>query len=303
MLKTLCLRFFLLFLTLLLHGLLFSIHINVGITMKKSLVLLLLAFSSSAFSADAVIGIYCQENTNGAKVYLNDSYKFDCEDFQREAFLVDEGTYQIRAVLSVNKEKEKIFSASIEASSSRPQRVRVILPAASLTAYGVEMKVLRDQEAARRLALEKERKLAAAVKSDIEKSEKGDLKAIQRLISRYQTGDGVDQDPQKVSFWTDQYQALKKEKDRQIKLAALNKELEANPYFYWLGLFPRAIENSNSSASSTMVTGLPSLTVVDLLSSPSIYSTRRGIQNRIEDLEVHAVRWANPDSMVAQASQ
>ena len=128
----------------------------------------------------------------------------------------------------------------------------------------------------------------------------GDLSG---LISRYQTGDGVDQDPQKVSFWTDQYQALKKEKDRPIKLAALNKELEANPYFYWLGLFPRAIENSNSSASSTMVTGLPSLTVVDLLSSPSIYSTRRGIQNRIEDLEVHAVRWANPDSMVAQVSQ
>lgn len=271
--------------------------------LKNCLLVFLFLFSPAVFSADSVIGIYCQQNTNGAKVYLNEVFKFDCVDFHREAFFVEEGDYVIKAISSVNLEKEKVFSTKVHAAPDRPHRVKVTLPAATLTAYGVEMKARRDQETAKRLALEKERKLQAAVKSDIDKAEKGDLKAIQSLINRYRDGNGVAQDPQKERFWTDQYQALKTEKARQEKIASLQQQLDDNPYFFFLVTFPEVLGRANSSESSMLITSSPALTLMDIVSSPSIYSTRRGIQSKIDEVEAHAVRWAKPESMVAKASQ
>lgn len=272
--------------------------------MKKTSLILLAVVSSVAMADNALIGIYCQENTNGAKVYVNDELKFECSGFAREAMVLQEGSYQIKAVQQINKEQEKVFFQQVDATSDRPQRVRVSMPQeTSLTAYGLAMKEQREAEAAQKLALEKERLAKEAVQTDLAQAEGGDLEAIQSVITRYENGEGLEKSPLKVDYWRQKYATLKAEKERHKKIAQLESELDNNPYFYWLGLFPRAIQNSNGSESSTLITGLPFYTIADLTSSPSVYFTRKEIEERLDTIEGHAVRWAKPDSMVAKASR
>jgi len=272
--------------------------------MKKTSLILFALGSPVAMADNALIGIYCQENTNGAEVYVNDELKFECSDFAREAVVLEEGSYQIKAVQNINKEQEKVFIQQVDATADRPLRVRITMPQqASLTAYGLAMKEQREAEAARKLALEKERLAKQAVQTDLAQAGDGDLEAMQRVIKRYETGEGLEKDPLQVDYWRQQYIASKEKKERHEKIAQLESELENNPYFYWLGLFPRAIANSNASESSTLITGLPFYTIGDLISSPSVYFARKDIEERLDTIEGHAVRWAKPDSMVAKASQ
>ncbi|BFM48407.1 hypothetical protein [Marinomonas sp. THO17] len=271
--------------------------------MKKMFLVLLVLGPSAALADSALIGIYCQENSNGAKVYVNEELKFECADFAREALVVEEGRYQVKAVQSINQEQEKIFSQQVDATPDRPQRVRITMPQeATLTAYGVTMKKQREAEAARKLVLEQERKAKQALESDLAQAKAGDLAAMQRVIERYQTGRGVEKNPLQVDYWQRQYQVQKAQQERQAKIAKLQQELDDNPYFYWLGLFPRAMKNSDASESSTIITGLPSYTFSDIISSPTVYSARKDIQERLDAIEGHAVRWAKPDAMVAKTT-
>ncbi|WP_394181477.1 hypothetical protein [Marinomonas posidonica] len=272
--------------------------------MKKTSLILLALGSSITMADNALIGIYCQENTNGVKVYVNDELKFECSDFAREAVVLEEGSYQVKAVQSISKEQEKVFSQQVDATSNRPQRVRITMPQqASLTAYGLAMKKQRDAEAARKLALENERLAKQALEDDWAKAGQGDLAAMQRMIGRYESGDGVEKSQEQAEYWQRQYTVQKAQKDRLAKIESLEKALDENPYFYFLNSFPRAIQNSDASESSTLMTGLPLFTFSDIISSPTVYSDRKDIQERLDAIEGHAVRWAKPDSMVAKASQ
>lgn len=272
--------------------------------MKKLSLIALFFCSSLVMAENALIGIYCQVNTDGMKVYVDDEFKFECSDFKRKPLLVAAGLHEIKAVLTISKEQEKVFSKQVDLSAGQPQRVRIILPESiSLTHYGLAMKKKRDAELARKLALEKERKAKEAVKRDLANAKKGDLDAIQRMIARYQHGDGLEKDPVQLDYWQQQYMLLSAEKKRKAKIASLEDELANNPYFYWLGLFPRAMKNADPSESSTLITGLPFYTIGDLTSSPSVYFTRKDIKERLEEIESHAVRWAKPNSMVAKAER
>lgn len=271
--------------------------------MKKTSLILFALGSPVAMADNALIGIYCQENTNGAEVYVNDELKFECSDFAREAVVLEEGSYQIKAVQNINKEQEKVFIQQVDATADRPQRVRITMPQqASLTAYGLAMKKQRDAEAARKLALEKERLAKQALEDDMAKAGQGDLAAMQRMIGRYESGDGVEKSQEQAEYWQRQYTVQKAQQDRLAKIESLQNELDENSYFGVLGMFPRAMKNSDASESSTLITGLPTYTVSDIISSPTVYSARKDIQERLDAIEGHAVRWAKPDAMVAKAT-
>ena len=268
--------------------------------MKKLWCVCCLVWPSMLLADDALIGVYCLENTNGARVYLNNDLIFECVDFKREPIVVAEGTHTLKAVLPISEEQEKVFSAVVDAKANLPTRIRISLPIATLTAYGVEMQKQRAQAEEQRLAQSKARQKEADAKSDIQKAESGDLEAMNRVAKRYTSGDGLVQDNLQATLWADRYQAAVQQKNRQAKIQSLQQQLDVNPYFYWLKNTPDALSESGS-LSSLIITALPSITLFDLVSSPSVYSTRKNIQEQIDALETHAVRWAKPDSMIAKS--
>ncbi|NKF24540.1 hypothetical protein [Solimonas marina] len=261
----------------------------------------LLLAAPLAQADDSILRVDCMEQTEGAKVYLDDEYRFDCSDYRKEPIGVAAGTHTLRVVKPIDDEHEQIFTQTLTLATGVPQRVRVTLPAATLTAYGVEMKQKREEAARLAQEQERQRKLQLAVESDQNKAASGDIGAMRSLASRYTDGNGVAADAELAKQWQQKADAAQKEKDRQKKLAALQQRLDENDYFHYVRLTPWMLENRLTEGASTYVTLLPFATVMDLISVPTVYSTRRDIYKNMEELETHAARWANPSALVGKA--
>ena len=169
------------------------------------------------------------------------------------------------------------------------------LPAQTLTAFGKE-------EEARRQKLEEaeeQRQRVAALKQDMEGAESGDPDAMQRLAERYRTGDGVAQDSEKARQLSQQAQEISKKQARDKQIADLKEQLNSQSLSYSYNTSALTPSQIPLWPIATSIGFVP--TWGDLSQWSSIASKRKKIKQQLEQLETHAARWANPDSMVAQA--
>jgi len=270
--------------------------------MLKLLLPFLVLLSFNAFAEDSLLGVYCLQDTTGAKIYLNGKYQFDCQDFEREAISLPSGSYTLLAVLEIDAEKQKQFEEKIILTSDQPQRVKVqFSQQAVLTEYGKQLAAEKAKEdELKQKALQKQKDIQA-LQSDIESANKGDLDAIRRMKERYETGNGVDKNEKQVAYWEEKLKEGTTAKTKSDKIKQLETELEDNPYFYWTGLAGIVLKNGNLSEKSTALIGVPLFIVTDILTAPTVYFDQKRINEEINEIETQATRWANPDAMIANA--
>mgnify|MGYP004222116183 CR=1 FL=1 len=118
--------------------------------------LLLAVVTPAAYAADSLVRIDCLDETDGAAVYLDGEYQLDCEPFAKRPILTQAGEHEVTVVKPLDREYERVFAQTLELRAGEPQRVRVSLPARTLTAYGREQEALRREQA--RIAAEKAEK-------------------------------------------------------------------------------------------------------------------------------------------------
>jgi hypothetical protein len=178
-----------------------------GKKMKFFLGLLLSSITPFALASDSLVRIDCQNDTDGAAVFIDGEYQFDCENYAKLPVLVSAGEHELRVVRPIGKEFEQVFVKQLQLQAGVPQRVRVSLPGKTLTAYGQKQEALRQEEA--RAAADKanearreQARIAAtkAAEAQLEKdrtsARAGDVEAMKRLAVRYRSGDGVPADSQ-----------------------------------------------------------------------------------------------------------
>ncbi len=278
--------------------------------MKFFASLLLAVVTPAAYAADSLVRIDCLDETDGAAVYLDGEYQFDCEPFAKRPILTQAGEHEVTVVKPLDREYERVFAQTLELRAGEPQRVRVSLPARTLTAYGREQEALRREQA--RIAAEKaeqerqERaRLAAeaaareALEQDLALARQGQVAAMQRMAERYDKGDGVEQDPDQASHWREQYR-------RQQEINRL--EASRMEYLDMTKSALMAIYGDDGEPSFTVIMVAPTLVAptffAEVLSSPVTTTQNMMVDSDIEALrqQAHATRWANPQALVARVA-
>ena len=277
--------------------------------MKLLTSIILLVLAPAAFATDSLIRVDCMEGTAGAEVSINGKYQFTCSDFQKEPISLQVGNYTVTAVKNLSEQYEQVFTQKISLEAGTPQRIRVVLPEKTLTAYGQAEEARKQKQARLAAEAEKKRKLIEAVKQDMADATAGKPEAMQRLAERYRVGDGVPQDIEQTRLWLQRYKVAGEQQARAKKIADLKQQLENTSYFQGTKEFGGDLVNAAKNGSPLQMTiaptatfvVLPICTLMDVTSMPSVTSDRNKIQDELDKLETHAARWANPDSMVAQA--
>ena len=98
--------------------------------LQTILFLLLSLPLSNLYAESALVGIRCDDDAMGAKVYLNGVYKGECP----VNYSAKEGKLSIRVVKSVDDEHEQVFTKELEIIGGVVERVIVELSAPQLTA-------------------------------------------------------------------------------------------------------------------------------------------------------------------------
>lgn len=276
--------------------------------MKLLLGFLLFALSSAVLASNSLVRIDCQQDTNGAAVYLDGVYQFECEDYAKLPILTTAGPHELRVVRPVGREFEQVFAKSIELRAGVPERVRVSLPEKTLTAYGQKQEAQRKEEA--RIAAEKaeqrrrEQARIAAEKAAQEQLEKdlasaraGNAAAMERMAQRYRAGEGVPANAQTASEWETKAERQKKIDD----LQSSRMEYFAMSESALLGIYGDDPGSSQIISAPWIVA--PTFTA-ELLSTPVTTTDQQIKDSRLETLrrQTAAARWANPDSLVARAA-
>ena len=276
--------------------------------MKLLLVVLLFTLSSAVLASNSLVRIDCQEDTNGAAVYLDDAYQFECEDYAKLPILTTAGEHELRVVRPVGREFEQVFVRSIELRAGVPERIRVSLPEKTLTAYGKEQEALRKEEA--RIAAERaekarqkrariaaEKAAQAELDKDLASARSGNADAMSRMAQRYRSGDGVPVNTQTASEWE-----AKAERQQKIDdIEASKMEYFAMSESALLGIYGDNPGSSEITLAPWIVA--PTFTA-ELLSSPITTTDQQIKDSELETLrrQTAAARWANPDSLVARAA-
>lgn len=264
--------------------------------MKPLIFVFLIVLSSSAFAANSLIRVDCMEDSAGAEVSLNGQYQFTCSDYQKKLIALKPGDYTLKAVKKLSKTYQQVFTQKLSLVSGTPDRVKVVLPAKTPTAYGkVALKQKQEKaKAAAKAAAEAEakRQQELAVAKDIADAKAGETDAMKRLAERYKTGNGVPEDADKSRQWQNRstIATLKRKKQSSSLLPLVSSAFQQG-----------SNGNSNPSDMTVLTMASPVFLLSDLISMPSVTSRRSEIQGRIDELETHASRWANPHSMVARA--
>lgn len=290
--------------------------------MKFFLVFSLLLVSGFAH-ANSLVRIDCLEDTDGARVFVDGQYQFDCEAFKNFPVPLSAGSHEIRAVRSLDAEFEEVFTATVELQAGVPQRVRVALPEKTLTEYGQEQQRMREieqqrlaEEAARkaeqeRIARQEEEKRRKAIeaKKAFEarklKAAAGDLAAMRALSQNYRAGIVVERDLELAEKWENRAE----ERSREIRIAEL--EASKNGYFEMTRMgfseWGRSFEEGPVNGSIRIVDlgiGIPLISVpADLTTMPSVPTLNADANAEIEELERSAAAtiWSKPDSLIAKA--
>lgn len=260
--------------------------------MKPFILPLLLVFSSSALAANSLIRVDCMEGSAGADVSLNGEYQFTCRDYQKEPIYLEAGDYTITAVKRLAKEYQQLFTQQLSLLAGEPRRVRVVLPAKTLTAYGKAQKKQRQETARLAAETEAKRQRELAVQEDITGAESGEPDAMKRLAERYEKGDGIPKDAETAKYW-----------QQQLALTNLKRQMQSTSYFAYTSAVPQLFEQAGANPSDllTVTFVAPAAPLFDSTSMPTVTTDRNNIQKRIDELKTHASRWAKPDSMVAKA--
>lgn len=188
-----------------------------------------------AHAESAALRISCSGDNEGAVIYLNGKKKGECPD----DFFVESGNINIRAVKVIDDDYERIFADDIYIEDIK--RVRVTLSEPRLNVKALERQRLAtiqknkkmasvalnkskegDVEAMNTLAgyyasghgVEKSQTQSDYWKNKatetqqynfamqtIREAEKGDLKAVDKIINMYTTGDGIEADLEKAQQW------------------------------------------------------------------------------------------------------
>lgn len=125
--------------------------------------------------------------------------------------------------------------------------------------------------------------------------------AMVTVIKNYRDGYGTEASAEKASEWQNRLQQLRKDEERNKRIAAAQKSLDEVVYFPFLSRVSKVMPHLDPVESSIMISGLPVFTASDIFSLPSATTERNAASNRLKEAESHASRWANPESMVAQA--
>ncbi|MDI1300344.1 MAG: PEGA domain-containing protein [bacterium] len=148
--------------------------------MKKTAYVCGLAAMVVSFSAAAgsFVRVKCDDQNTGAEVYINGRSVGSCPvDAPVEA-----GTVRLLARKTAG-DYEQLFEKQLTVIEGVPQRVEVILSAPQLTAEGgLKLK-----------AAEASKQLLAA--------EAGDVEAMKKVVTYYDTGTGLKKDPAKARLW------------------------------------------------------------------------------------------------------
>lgn len=260
--------------------------------MKPLILPLLLVFSSSTLAANSLIRVDCMEGTAGTDVSLNGEYQFTCSDYQKEPIYLEAGDFTVKAVKSLTKEYEQVFTQQLTLLAGEPQRIRVMLPPKTLTAYGKAEQKRRQEQARIAAKAEAKRQLELAVQEDIAGAESGEPDAMKRLAERYEKGDGIPKDAETAKYW-----------QQQLALTNLKRQMQSTSYFAFTSVVPQLFKQAGANPSDLTVAtfAAPIVPLFDSTSMPTVTTDRNNIQKRIDELKTHASRWARPDSMVAKA--
>lgn len=272
----------------------------------------LFALPSIVLASNSLIRVDCQEDTNGAAVYLDDTYQFQCEDFAKLPILTTAGEHTLKVVRPQGEEYEQVFTKTVELKAGVPQRIRVSLPEKTLTDYGKKREAMRKEEARiaaeeakkkrqeeARLAADRAAKKAARdkLKQILADARAGNVEAMRQAAERYRTGNGVPQDEQKAAKW-----------ERQAAIQPKIDAIEASKLEYFemsetalLGIYGDDPGSSQILFAPWIVA--PTFTA-ELVSSPVTSTNQQLTESQLEDVrqQTNAARWANPDSLIARAA-
>lgn len=125
--------------------------------------------------ADSVIRLRCDDDADGALVYVNEQPRGQCP----ADVTVPPGTVRLRVVKPVGSSQERVWEKSVLVSDGTATRQEVVLSAPRLTAAAAQAAAKAVQDAAAR----------------------GDIRAMDELASRHDRGDGVAQDAALAAQW------------------------------------------------------------------------------------------------------
>lgn len=124
--------------------------------------------------------------------------------------------------------------------------------------------------------------------------------AMVTVIKNYRDGYGTEASSEKASEWKNRLEQLGKDAERDKRIAAAQKNLDDVMYFPFLRMGPDVL-SSGDIESSLYITLLPVVTAMDIVALPSTTTWHMVAISELKEVESHASRWANPESMVAQA--
>ena len=152
----------------------------------KKLLLLLAVFcfwASTGQANDTILRITCQPQDQGAKIYVNGSYKGDCSADSSLDVFTRAGRTTVKAVKMPDANHEQIFEEQLTLVAGVPKRFSIVLPEPQLT------------QAARQ-AMEKEKFRAA-----LQKAKNGDTDAMETVAGYYASGYGVASNSTEAWSW------------------------------------------------------------------------------------------------------
>jgi len=325
-------------------------------TMKKLLFvfvfLLFLPGISQAEDFETVVRLTCTPKDQGAQISINGSFKAECSTGGPVNIFIPAGSTRVEVKKMPDAYHEQIFTEHFTAVAGVPKRINVVLSEPQLNAAGREAEardnfneqlaaakngdiaametvaslysqgkgVKQDSNEAshwrQQLAVAKE---VAAAEKDLKEAYGGKLEAMESMVKRYKTGQGVDKDEAAAGLWQEKANDLK-EKKRLQQLAAekrsrtisnqrsMESELAKVSYRKNQKAFDDWVGSMNSTGGASdagkalvvSVISLPAIAgalVLDTVSFPTRVIERHKIKKKYE---AHAGAWARPNSMLAK---
>lgn len=144
------------------------------------------AAATPASAGESVIGIRCEEEGIGARIYLNGEYRGDCPI----KLFANPGDVTLRVVKPEGAEHERVYEETFYLPGDSFKNMRIELSAPQLTAEAKRQRELAEQQ--------KEREALEAALSD---ARAGKALAMRQLAEMYATGKGVAQSEQQAQYW------------------------------------------------------------------------------------------------------
>lgn len=136
--------------------------------------------------AGSLLRVACYDDNEGATIYINGVNKGECS----ADVPVSAGSVTVQARKMVDAEHERVWQKTVEMLDNVPKRVEVQLSGPQLTAAAQRQ---REEQAAKQRQAE--------AQADLQTAKQNDVAAIERVIRRYQQGDGLKADAGQAKQW------------------------------------------------------------------------------------------------------